>query len=433
MVRTCADFATEAKAGFVQSLKGDEAIGGLLSDLVRHCYQLVWQDVWMNHLSAESRPNMANASLESQLCDALRDRCLQWLGQELFGPVSAQQAAHAPGVAVIHSLTNQIDLNHRLATIIGPAPQSGDRVAVQLLDAAECYERQSGEQAPAMPSMEAMMTGLGMPQGMSAAMLQGIKAAESSRYKSLRPDNLGRLDAQLIARIGKIIRNCCPKVMEPAPVCIGIAAGRLAAEIEIVLARAGALPKGPNDAILSIGCKCAAFREAEGVSQVFRLSSAARRAELAKVQVAPGSVPQGAMAEWFRCSAPGTLTWTSKAERRLLVAADSKGASEVTAAFEELLWVAMLASQAGAPCADDVLEHITQWKGSFQHGAQQDKETMIEMARDANRKQSCVVCGAIGKSRCSGCKTVVYCSDKCQRSDWKEHKKICKERQVSKS
>ena len=41
----------------------------------------------------------------------------------------------------------------------------------------------------------------------------------------------------------------------------------------------------------------------------------------------------------------------------------------------------------------------------------------------------CKFCGKINLKilKCGRCKSAVYCDDKCQKSDWKEHKKECKE------
>lgn len=38
----------------------------------------------------------------------------------------------------------------------------------------------------------------------------------------------------------------------------------------------------------------------------------------------------------------------------------------------------------------------------------------------------CNKCGKEGNKRCSKCKKVFYCSIKCQKDDWKDHKVICK-------
>ncbi len=37
----------------------------------------------------------------------------------------------------------------------------------------------------------------------------------------------------------------------------------------------------------------------------------------------------------------------------------------------------------------------------------------------------CVGCGSSGSLRCSRCKSVIYCSQACQRTHWKSHKKNC--------
>lgn len=42
---------------------------------------------------------------------------------------------------------------------------------------------------------------------------------------------------------------------------------------------------------------------------------------------------------------------------------------------------------------------------------------------------SCLVCGGGQEDedlrRCSGCRSAVYCSRKCQRDDWRVHKREC--------
>ena len=37
----------------------------------------------------------------------------------------------------------------------------------------------------------------------------------------------------------------------------------------------------------------------------------------------------------------------------------------------------------------------------------------------------CRKCGNIGYYRCSNCKNVIYCSQKCQIDDWPKHKSEC--------
>lgn len=38
----------------------------------------------------------------------------------------------------------------------------------------------------------------------------------------------------------------------------------------------------------------------------------------------------------------------------------------------------------------------------------------------------CLACQAVATKRCSVCKTAMYCSQECQRGDWKAHKKVCR-------
>jgi hypothetical protein len=42
-------------------------------------------------------------------------------------------------------------------------------------------------------------------------------------------------------------------------------------------------------------------------------------------------------------------------------------------------------------------------------------------------RNMCSVCGEedVKTKRCSGCKNIRYCSQKCQRADWKNHKRVC--------
>lgn len=49
-------------------------------------------------------------------------------------------------------------------------------------------------------------------------------------------------------------------------------------------------------------------------------------------------------------------------------------------------------------------------------------------------KDICLACGkkANNMKRCSGCKVSNYCSKKCQKKDWKNHKPICKKLQINK-
>eukprot|EP01084_Bolivina_argentea_P122286 216702_1 len=47
-------------------------------------------------------------------------------------------------------------------------------------------------------------------------------------------------------------------------------------------------------------------------------------------------------------------------------------------------------------------------------------------SNDKIQSNICCVCSESTTQRCSGCKSVYYCSAKCQKQDWKMHKKQCK-------
>ena len=56
--------------------------------------------------------------------------------------------------------------------------------------------------------------------------------------------------------------------------------------------------------------------------------------------------------------------------------------------------------------------------------------TLNELADITSEKawqNMCSVCGEedVKTKRCSACKNIRYCSQKCQRADWKSHKKVC--------
>eukprot|EP01006_Ploeotia_vitrea_P064014 TRINITY_DN86736_c0_g1_i1.p1 TRINITY_DN86736_c0_g1~~TRINITY_DN86736_c0_g1_i1.p1 ORF type:complete len:467 (+),score=64.41 TRINITY_DN86736_c0_g1_i1:3-1403(+) len=51
-----------------------------------------------------------------------------------------------------------------------------------------------------------------------------------------------------------------------------------------------------------------------------------------------------------------------------------------------------------------------------------------ELQQELKAQRSCETCGATKKlSSCGGCKAVSYCSSECQRKNWKQHKKLCKQ------
>lgn len=67
-------------------------------------------------------------------------------------------------------------------------------------------------------------------------------------------------------------------------------------------------------------------------------------------------------------------------------------------------------------------EAFADWvRNSDAIGTQHTTNALIGLMR------SCNVCKKYGLTlpKCSGCKKVYYCSEQCQHSDWKEHKKNC--------
>uniref|UniRef100_A0A7S4UDL7 MYND-type domain-containing protein n=1 Tax=Paramoeba aestuarina TaxID=180227 RepID=A0A7S4UDL7_9EUKA len=46
-------------------------------------------------------------------------------------------------------------------------------------------------------------------------------------------------------------------------------------------------------------------------------------------------------------------------------------------------------------------------------------------AKDPKKLAMCGSCGAPAKFKCSRCQSVRYCSQECQKSNWKAHKKVC--------
>lgn len=53
------------------------------------------------------------------------------------------------------------------------------------------------------------------------------------------------------------------------------------------------------------------------------------------------------------------------------------------------------------------------------------------MVRNIEKSKECGFCGSFGGEdgklkKCSGCSYILYCSAKCQKSDWKKHKPYCK-------
>ena len=48
-------------------------------------------------------------------------------------------------------------------------------------------------------------------------------------------------------------------------------------------------------------------------------------------------------------------------------------------------------------------------------------------ANEVKEGQACAKCGKSHSTMiCSACRNVVYCSQDCQREDWKRHKKDCR-------
>jgi len=43
-----------------------------------------------------------------------------------------------------------------------------------------------------------------------------------------------------------------------------------------------------------------------------------------------------------------------------------------------------------------------------------------------NARTGCSVCGEKAAKKCAGCYAILYCSEECQKDDWKDHKPLCK-------
>lgn len=52
---------------------------------------------------------------------------------------------------------------------------------------------------------------------------------------------------------------------------------------------------------------------------------------------------------------------------------------------------------------------------------------LCDITSEVAWRNMCSVCGQkdVKTKRCSGCKNIRYCSQKCQRADWKSHKRVC--------
>jgi hypothetical protein len=57
-----------------------------------------------------------------------------------------------------------------------------------------------------------------------------------------------------------------------------------------------------------------------------------------------------------------------------------------------------------------------------------DKQSGYYVQAVMERRSECVICKSTKSiKKCSRCRKVPYCSQACQKADWKEHKKVCKE------
>jgi hypothetical protein len=62
---------------------------------------------------------------------------------------------------------------------------------------------------------------------------------------------------------------------------------------------------------------------------------------------------------------------------------------------------------------------------------QEDIKCRNRIIKNMNKERSCSNCFSVGGEKgkllaCSGCSTVFYCGNKCQKEDWRKHKKDCK-------
>jgi len=65
-------------------------------------------------------------------------------------------------------------------------------------------------------------------------------------------------------------------------------------------------------------------------------------------------------------------------------------------------------------------EKMIQWMGRLVYvpsGAQQP----------GVRSLACAACGKLAECKCAGCDHTAYCSEKCQRGDWVQHRLVCKD------
>ena len=82
------------------------------------------------------------------------------------------------------------------------------------------------------------------------------------------------------------------------------------------------------------------------------------------------------------------------------------------------------------------MDSMAQYTG---HQAMQDYMVDVDKAHEDNlsmrkeqrmeaggRFKKCPGCGGKGERRCTGCYREAYCSEECQRSEWRKgHKKVC--------
>ena len=68
------------------------------------------------------------------------------------------------------------------------------------------------------------------------------------------------------------------------------------------------------------------------------------------------------------------------------------------------------------------------WKTGYKAAMKEMRNYAIEQKHNVPTAPECAVCGDSHENlqKCGGCHSVRYCSERCQRDDWREHKRVCR-------